>query len=329
MRGIQIFSVLFSFIFLLFSNCVKKNDFPALKGPYLGQKPPGKTPELFAPRIISTGFDELFGSFTPDGKEFYYILGGDPVWTILVTKQENGGWTKPEVASFSPKYRAKFCLSPDGNTIILTSLRPLDGKGESSEIFHTWMVERTSTGWTEPKLIKMLDRAFAPTLAANGNIYFFIHHPERYDLYMSACLDGQYTEPVRLDHAVNSARDEFDPWIAPDESYLMFTSNRTGKNGIYICYKNEDGSWTQAKHMGPEVNAMDWINVGSVTPDGKYLFLFGIQSDYKSYLKKPISYKEKIKILSGPGNGSIDIYWMDAGIIEELKPQNHERKQQL
>ena len=26
-----------------------KPDFPILKGPYLGQKPPGKTPEVFAP----------------------------------------------------------------------------------------------------------------------------------------------------------------------------------------------------------------------------------------------------------------------------------------
>lgn len=323
MKQITILIKLIFAVHLLLINCAKQDNIQVLKGPYLGQEPPGMNPEVFAPGIISTGFDELFGSFTPDGKEFYYILGGEPVWTILVTKQEKGVWTKPEVASFSPRYRSKFCLSPDGNKIILTSLRPLNGKGEPAKIFHTWMVERTATGWSEPKLIKMLDRAFAPTLAANGNIYFFIHHLERYDLYMSACLDGQYTEPVRLGHAVNSARDEFDPWIAPDESYLMFTSNRSGKNSIYICYKKKDGSWTQATHMGPVVNSMDWINVGSVTPDGKYLFLFAIQSKYKSYIEKPISYKEKIEILSGPGNGSIDIYWMDTGIIKKFKPQNH------
>ena len=27
----------------------KTADFPVLKGPYLGQKPPGMTPEIFAP----------------------------------------------------------------------------------------------------------------------------------------------------------------------------------------------------------------------------------------------------------------------------------------
>ncbi len=54
------------------------NEVPHLEGPYLGQEPPGATPKLFAPGIISTGHDELFDSFTPDGNEFYYILGGIP-----------------------------------------------------------------------------------------------------------------------------------------------------------------------------------------------------------------------------------------------------------
>ena len=229
---------------LFFNTCTNQNDFPVLKGPYLGQEPPGMTPEVFAPGIISTGFDELFGSFTPDGKEFYYILGGEPIWTILVLKEKNGVWTKPEVTSFSPKYRGKFCLSPDGNKIVLTSLRPLNGKGEPSKKFHTWIVERTKTGWSKPKLIKILEHAFAPSLAANGNMYFFIHHQGRQDLYMSKFLSGRYTEPVSLGNDVNSAQDEFDPFIAPDEKYLMFTSNRTGNNGIYICYKKKDGSWT-------------------------------------------------------------------------------------
>jgi len=318
-QKILIFAVMI-LVFIFISTCTNQgNSFPELKGPYLGQKPPGTAPEIFAPGIISTGFDELFGTFTPDGKEFYYILGGEPVWTILVLKQENGVWTKPVVAPFSPKYRGKFCLSPDGNKVVLTSLRPLNGKGEPSKIFHTWMVERTMTGWSEPILIKNLDHAFAPSLAANGNLYFFIDRQGRNDLYMSQFINGRYTEPINLGHAVNSAQDEIDPFIAPDESYLMFRSDRSEGTGIYICYKKKDGSWTQAKHMGPEINSIGWLNVGSVTPDNKYIFLFGIKSKYKSYSEKLLNYEEKIEILSGPCNGSIDIYWADAKIIEDLK----------
>ena len=32
----------------------RQTDFPKPTGPYLGQKPPGMTPEIFAPGIIST-----------------------------------------------------------------------------------------------------------------------------------------------------------------------------------------------------------------------------------------------------------------------------------
>jgi hypothetical protein len=47
--------------------------FPVLEGPYLGQKPPAKMPQLFAPGIVSTGRDDLNAVFSADGTEF--ILG--------------------------------------------------------------------------------------------------------------------------------------------------------------------------------------------------------------------------------------------------------------
>jgi len=45
-----------------------------VSGPYLGQKPPGKTAEIFAPGIISTGHDERIACFSSDGRELYFIL---------------------------------------------------------------------------------------------------------------------------------------------------------------------------------------------------------------------------------------------------------------
>ena len=71
-HSIYLFSVLFMFL-LVFTTCTRKDDFSLLKGPYLGQKPPGMTPEIFAPGIISTNLDERIAAFTPDGKEFYFV----------------------------------------------------------------------------------------------------------------------------------------------------------------------------------------------------------------------------------------------------------------
>ena len=103
---------------ILFNHCKRTDNFPVLKGPYLGQKPPGMTPEIFAPGIICTGYSERIAAFTPDGKELYYVLAGAPHFVILYTKEVNGKWIKPEVAPFSGKYSAEFNISPDGNKIV-------------------------------------------------------------------------------------------------------------------------------------------------------------------------------------------------------------------
>jgi len=316
---------LFSFIFTLvfiFNQVSAKDDFPVLKGPYLGQKPPGMTPEIFAPGIVSTGFDELFGCFTQDGKEFYYILGGPPVWTIMVMKQKNGIWSKPQIASFSGQYIEKFCLSPDGNKIVLTSLRPIkDGEKRSKE-YNTWILKRTPTGWSQPKLIRILAGAFAPSMAANGNLYFFMGAQGSQDLYISKFIDGKYQNPINLGDRVNSDQPESDPFVAPDESYLIFCSNRREGKGLYICYKTKNHTWTEAKNMGSIIKSFGGCNPSSVSPDGKYFFFFSNHFKYDFMRDQPISYEEKIQILKKPGNGSLDIYWVDAKIIEDLKPKN-------
>lgn len=50
----------------------QQDDFPVLRGPYLGQKPPGLIPEIFAEGVMTTEFHEHSSpAFSPDGKEVY------------------------------------------------------------------------------------------------------------------------------------------------------------------------------------------------------------------------------------------------------------------
>ena len=88
-RKIVFFLLTLAFVLGTLLTQETKRTFPVLKGPYLGQKPPGMTPEIFAPGIISTGYDERIAAFTPDGKEFYYVLYGAPHMVILYTKEKN------------------------------------------------------------------------------------------------------------------------------------------------------------------------------------------------------------------------------------------------
>jgi len=51
--------------------------FPKLSGPYLGQKPPGMTPEIFAPSIVSSSDGLEYGmAFTPDARNFILTAAG-------------------------------------------------------------------------------------------------------------------------------------------------------------------------------------------------------------------------------------------------------------
>ena len=101
----------------------QQTDFPKLTGPYLGQKPPGMTPEIFAPGIVSIpNSAEFSGTFSPDGSEYYFyrISKNDPD-KIFFSKLKDGKWTAPASAAFAEGYPAylitKHCFSP-GNILI-------------------------------------------------------------------------------------------------------------------------------------------------------------------------------------------------------------------
>lgn len=73
MKRRVVFIVIVISLILAVSIHTQQNDFPVLKGPYLGQKPPGMTPEIFAPGIVSSSGATEYGiAFAPDGKEFYF-----------------------------------------------------------------------------------------------------------------------------------------------------------------------------------------------------------------------------------------------------------------
>lgn len=320
MKCIVTYIFLVCSISFLFNHCTQKDDFPVLKGPYLGQKPPGMTPEIFAPGVVSTGFLEQFAYFTPDGKELYWLLRGAPHTVILYMKENKGRWTKPRVADFSGKYFAKFCLSPDGNHIILTSNQPKSGRGEPTDVLTTWIIERTATSWSDPKLIDSLKNAAAPTISLKGTLYFYLDIENERDIYMSKYVNGNYTKPVKLSNAINTEFDEVDPFIAPDESYIIYGASGPMGDGLYISFKSKDGSWIKAINMSANTEIPFDANCPSVTFDNKYLFFTSFKRQYKNYSEIPLTYKEKTRILNSPGNGNADIYWVDAKIIKSMIP---------
>jgi hypothetical protein len=326
--------VLLSLI-IIFSSHAQKDEFPVLKGPYLGQKPPGMIPKIFAPDIVSTGHHEHSSpAFSADGREVYWsvFLYYRSPQVILYSRKVNDKWTRPEVAPFSGQYSdGNPSLSADGKKLYFISNRPLKQDGPVKKDHDIWVVERNAGGWEVPKNLGQeinsdLHEA-SVSVCNNGTLYFTTRNMNdtEFGIYFSRMVKGKYSKPKRL----NGLFDEKYPvgWIyaSPDESFLIFDlydqPDSMGNGDLYIAFKKNHGSWTKAKNMGTVINSPAQDRFAGLTGDGKYLFFNNNKRLSKPYFQKSLKYKEIIKLLGSPGNGYGDVYWVDTKIIEELKPK--------
>jgi len=297
--------ILLSIIFVFSSNA-QQEDFPVLKGPYLGQKPPGMVPEIFLPGIVTTELNEHGApTFSPDLSEMYWspqykeIKGG----RIIFMKITNSQWHPPKIAPFSEEFKNQNpFLSFDGKRLFFKSFRPIDADVYRNGAF--WFCERTTEGWSFPKPLGAYVNSGSMgqqiTEAKNRNLYYASDRPTgkgHWDIYRVQYKNGYYDEPESLGDAINTKFYDGTPYIAPDESYLIFHSlsrpDGYGGSDLYVSFRTADDTWINAKNMGGVINTKEHELFPIVTPDGRYLFFVR--------------------------NG--DIYWVDAKIIEELKPE--------
>jgi len=319
-------------VFIATNSSAQQSDSSMLKGSYLGQNPPGIQAEIFAPGIVSTGNSEFCSVFSPDGNEFYWSISGAPFPTIVLVRYISDQWSKPEVGSFSGKHPDfDMAFTPNGNRLYFCSRRPLDGNGPPTDNTDFWFVERIDSGWSEPRHLEgpvnSKRNEYYPIFAQNGTLYFSSTRPGGYgngDIYFSRFENGIFLEPENLGAIINTEDGEGDLYIGPDESYIIVTcygrSDAIGSGDLYISFRQENGTWSSMKNMGPSVNSVSNEHCPIVSPDGRYLFFSSGRSRHSNYLKHAITYDEKVEIMNAWGNGwNEDIYWIDAKIIEELR----------
>ena len=276
-------------------------EFPILKGAYLGQKPPGERAELFAPGIVSTCMQHSSAYFSPDGKEVYFSRMLPMPHLILYMREEKGVWTKPRAAV---KGLTPF-LSPDGKKLYF------------SRDWALWVVEKEKDGWSEPKnlgnTVNFQKRQDGPSVTRDGTLYFCSMFGDQDGIYRAELSNGLYVEREKLGSGINSGSVDGFPFVAPDESYLIFASFRPesiGMSDLFISFRERNGTWTMPKNMGPKINSEAKEGYPYVTVDGKYFFFYSNR----------VSALNERRIPDGPGN----IFWIDANIIQELKPKGLE-----
>lgn len=240
----------------------KENNLTKKKESYFGQKPPGLTPEVLLPGIVATGEDFVGNAkFSPDMKEIYVDKhdGNYKNSKTVVIRYENNKWQDESVSDVvSPGN-----FSKDGTIIY---------KGNK-------YMERTGSGWSELKSMgtPFDDKRIMGISITDKKTIFFSHFDEpdrRGAIRYSRLIDGKYQPSQKLGKEINNGSPLAHPYIAPDESYLIWDAVREGGYGnsdLYISFKQEDGSWGKVINLGDKINTKASEEGPLITPDGKFL----------------------------------------------------------
>ena len=96
-----------------------------------------------------------------------------------------------------------------------------------------------------------------------------------------------------------------DTYVAPDESFLVFSSRRPpsqGNGDLFVSFRQKDGTWGTPASLGDAINTPDHEFCPMMTPDGKYLFFSRrVGATWES-------------------TTAGDVYWVDAKVLEPFRP---------
>jgi hypothetical protein len=264
---------------------------------YLGQTPPGETPIVFTPPVVSpANRSDKKIVFTPDGKECLIGVRINGIPTILYAKHDNGRWTEPETANFivANQHEKEPFFSPDGRKIFFVRFASI------------WVANRINQSWATPEMlaspINVNAEQYHPTVTLAGTLYFCSNRGGEYNIYRSKYENGRYATVEKLDAVINAhmngADGAYDPYIAPDESFIIFSSVRSGgygKEDQYVSF-NKGGHWTDPKNLGAKINTAGTEYGSVVSPDSKYYFFARSNKDNLS-----------------------EIYWLRVRFIDNLR----------
>jgi hypothetical protein len=273
--------------------CLLTVAVPAVAGQdtYLGQVPPGSTPRIFAPEVVSKGNIHSRLVISPDGNEMFWNTVNMTTFTtqILSVRNVGGKWTDPQPPSFAKDGSTQSPMfSPDGKRLYFEI--------QTEKGWTTKYVERLGSEWSAPRSDGFLPDC-SSSFARSGRAYFSAGMKTKVwntGIAASEYSAKGYSNATALADVINVPRAiDYTPFVAPDESFLLFSSNRplvSDKEDmhIHVSFRAGDGTWSGPKRVVDIPGRFP-----SLSPDGKYLFFCG-----------------------DDGN----IYWVEASVINSLKP---------
>ena len=246
-------------------------------------------PEVFAPGVVSGPAHDSAAAFSPDGREVYFTRSSSSVSTLLVSHRLARGWSEPEIAPFSGEWLdMEPAFSPDGRFLVYASNRPDEDGGAPIDGFFNgvarpgkgarlWRVDRGPTGWSRPRLLPPAindgHAIYAPSITADGSLYFMKPGADgRFQIFRAQAVATGF-EPARRATFNEAGAASVDPAVAPDESFVVFSSNRPPAHGmnLFVALRQGDG-WRCAIRLDEPVSGSGSDAEARLSPDSKTLY---------------------------------------------------------
>lgn len=267
---------------------------------------PDTIPKIFAENIFFKDSSYIgYCTFNQNTKEFYYAITNQQWNNSQILKLTSKLQIDTIRLNISKLWEGEPVFTQDNKRMYFTAIiPPKDNQAWHADLFY---IEHIGNGWSEPKEFELNSKASEWHISfTKNNVAYFGSKREgsrlRADIFYSKPVDGEYKEAIKLPSSINTEYNDCDPLIAPDESYLIFHSDRPGGYGehdLYITFRKGENKWTEPVNMGKEINTSGWEMGPSLSPDGKYLFFTR---------RKSWDTKEPSKI-----------FWVDIAIIEKHK----------
>lgn len=260
------------------------------------------------PPTINSEYADLLDGISPDGRTMYISRTGHPsnvgsekksdVW--VSTQDRNGNWQSAvHLGKPINNEGNNFLVTPmpDGNQLYVQNTYNEDGSVGGPGIS---LSTRTATGWTLPIRQKIedyenLSESTTSYIAPDGlTLISSVQRKEgrgSLDLFVSKRqADGSWSRPVSLGPTINTVGADYGPFIAADNTTLIFCSNgHPGYGGLdlYVSRRLDDTwtSWSEPENLGKPING----------------------DDHDSYLMIP-TVGDVGYFNSKEGNGEMDVY---------------------
>jgi Tol biopolymer transport system component len=220
---------------------------------------------VWTPAAITTDQYEATPTFTPDGRQMYFMLS-DPQferYRLMMSRCVNGAWSAPVPASFARPgvQEGDPGITPDGKRLYFISMRH-DPSGEIvREDFDIWYVQRRPDGaWGEaqrlPEPVNSRGSELLPRADRDGRLYFGSDRSGglgRSDIYVAMQASGGEWSVRNVGAPVSSAANEYEAEISQDGRTLVAVIDRGDRSHLYR-FERQGERWIERGRIPARAN---------------------------------------------------------------------------